>query len=53
MDGQAPTVIYDQLVDERGDIPAQVRAAAEELIGEVESKLNAFTRPAQDDPWFR
>ncbi|WP_405579724.1 hypothetical protein [Streptomyces sp. NBC_01190] len=57
MSGQPSTLIYDQLVSERGDIPAQVRAAAEEIARHLERDLGRIAEPPGSDraagKWFR
>jgi hypothetical protein len=53
MDAQSPTAIYDQLVAERGDVPAQVRDAAEEIRRDLEHDLEAFAKTGHGDAWFR
>jgi hypothetical protein len=45
MSAQPATAIYDQLISERGDIPAQVRAAAEAILRELEYDM-AQIRPS-------
>jgi hypothetical protein len=53
MSTQSPTAIYDQLVAERGDVPAQVRDAAEEIRRDLEHDLEAFAKTGHGDAWFR
>lgn len=52
MDRQSPTGIYDQLIAERGDVPADVRATAERLRRDLARDLEALANAGQDDdPW--
>jgi hypothetical protein len=55
MNAQSPTAIYDQLVAERGDVPAEVRDTAEKLQRDLERDLEAFAAEPQDTAgrWFR
>ncbi len=51
MDDAVPTLIYDKLVSERGDIPARVRAEAEEILRRLHWELQGAT-PAKGRSWF-
>ncbi|SFF77745.1 hypothetical protein SAMN05216251_12869 [Actinacidiphila alni] len=53
MDADSTTSIYDQLIAERGDVPAAVRKAAETIQRELDRDLEAFSRTAPADGWFR
>ncbi|MFE7045261.1 MULTISPECIES: hypothetical protein [Streptomyces] len=48
------TPIYNRLIDEQGDIPAQVRGEAQRLGRELERVIQPARRPdftAQHDAW--
>lgn len=47
-DTKSPTPIYDSLIDEHGDVPAEVRQAAEKANRDVTEALAISDAPADD-----